>query len=234
MLLPVLNDCRECELGGTAKWSGVPGMVVEGCPEVGHALVWLGALPGNDEANSGNPFSGPASLILKGSKLRKLPGAYLDGQGFRDSFTNYLLNTVRCYNAGNDAPAVSVKACQPHLLRDLQAIASKHLQVSVICLGNKAKEAFSKYTAHDKVLTKTKIKDMQEGHRCEVEGVGPVTVYATYAPGFVLHSPNKMAEVSKHLRLIRMAMDGHTVQVSKPDIITPCGPSHFPFPDRSY
>jgi DNA polymerase-1 len=92
-------------------------------------VMVIGEGPGHEEDKHGMPFQGRAGEILSD---------FLVNSGL-DSNKIFITNTVRCRPPGNRKPTVGeMKACLPHLLREIQQIQPK----VVLLLGNSALRLF--------------------------------------------------------------------------------------------
>ena len=113
-----LRDCTRCNLHSTRK------TIVFGSGNPHADLVFVGEGPGADEDEQGFPFVGRAGkklteIIEKGMKLNRE----------RDT---YICNIVKCRPPENrDPKSDEVAACNPFLIKQLQAIRPK----AIVALG---------------------------------------------------------------------------------------------------
>jgi uracil-DNA glycosylase family 4 len=121
-LVPVIEACRKCQLGGSRVHS-VPG---EGDPRAG--LVVVGEAPGATEDETGRPFVGRAGQLLN-DILKAI------GLGREEVF---ICNVLKCRPPGNrDPEPLEVAACSPYLHRQLELLGPR----VILAMGRPAAHA---------------------------------------------------------------------------------------------
>ena len=116
-----LGDCTRCKLSAGRN------KIVFGSGNPNADLVFVGEGPGKDEDEQGFPFVGRAG--------KKLTEIIEKGMGLNREQDTYICNIVKCRPPGNrDPEADEISACQPFLLKQLQAIRPK----VIVALGKPA------------------------------------------------------------------------------------------------
>ena len=116
-----LGDCTRCNLHKDRK------TIVFGSGNPHADLVFVGEGPGADEDEQGFPFVGRAG--------RKLTEIIEKGMNLRREKDTYICNIVKCRPPNNRDPKPDeIAACNPFLIRQLQAIRPK----AIVALGKPA------------------------------------------------------------------------------------------------
>jgi uracil-DNA glycosylase family 4 len=113
-----IRECRKCSLWKGRKFP-VPG---EGNPSSRVMLVGLG--PGYNENEQGRPFVGRAGRFL--DELLRL--------GNLKRGDVYITNVIKCYLPDNRPTQPQIRACTPHLERQIEVIGPE----VILALGNVA------------------------------------------------------------------------------------------------
>ncbi|MGH7860170.1 MAG: uracil-DNA glycosylase [Candidatus Binatia bacterium] len=167
-----IGDCRRCKLcsGRTNIVFGV------GNPRA--RVVFVGEGPGEDEDLKGEPFVGRAGQLLTDIITR--------GMGLRRSDV-YIANVVKCRPPGNRNPEPDeIAACQPFLLRQIEAIRPK----VIVALG--------KFAAQTLLESKTPISKLR-GQWHEYRGT---RLMPTFHPSYLLRNPADKKLVWKDIQLV--------------------------------
>lgn len=229
--LPVRLHCQSCDLHQEASSVGTPGLRLLSA-DSDTALIFVGRNPGAQEDEQGLPFIGRSGVLLRGVEkdgtLSK-PGAYVDGESFRDLCSVYVLNMVRCFRLNNDAPtAAQAKACSSHFLDDLEAIAKQHSRIVCVFLGGDCVQYLYRDILHEKPPPlRTALKLLAEPHTLP----NNVTIHSffTYHPAYILRQMNKIFVVQDTLRLVKKWLtDTLPASTTTLRIIDPCSPSNHP------
>ena len=177
-----LGDCRRCRLAGGRT------NLVFGVGNPRARLVFVGEGPGADEDAKGEPFVGRAGqllteIITKGMRLR------------REDV--YICNVVKCRPPGNRNPEPDeVAACEPFLVRQLQAIAPE----VIVALG--------KFAAQTLLRSKTPITQMR-GRWFDYHGI---MIMPTFHPAYLLRNPGDKRlvweDIQKVMRVLGLPIAG--------------------------
>jgi len=152
-----LGDCTRCKLSAERN------KIVFGSGNPNADLVFVGEGPGKDEDEQGFPFVGRAG--------KKLTEIIEKGMGLNREQDTYICNIVKCRPPGNrDPEADEISACQPFLLKQLQAIRPK----VIVALG---KPASSTLLGRNVPITK------ERGTWHEFEGI---KLMLTFHPAYLL------------------------------------------------
>jgi len=152
-----LGDCTRCKLSAGRN------KIVFGSGNPNADLVFVGEGPGKDEDEQGFPFVGRAG--------KKLTEIIEKGMGLNREQDTYICNIVKCRPPGNrDPEADEISACQPFLLKQLQAIRPK----VIVALG---KPASSTLLGRNVPITK------ERGTWHEFEGI---KLMLTFHPAYLL------------------------------------------------
>lgn len=166
-----LGDCQRCQLGALRK------NLVFGVGSSRAALVFVGEAPGADEDREGEPFVGRAGELL--TKIIEAMG--LNRQDV------YICNILKCRPPGNRNPeAREIAACEPFLIRQLQAIAPR-----VIC----ALGTFAAQTLLKKDIPITAL-------RGRFHTYAGINVMPTYHPAYLLRNPSAKKLVWEDVQMI--------------------------------
>lgn len=159
-----LGDCQRCQLGATRT------NLVFGVGNESSEIVFVGEAPGRDEDLRGEPFVGEAGQLL--TKI-------IQAMGFaRDDV--YICNVLKCRPPNNRNPQTEeIEACQPYLLRQLQAISPK----IIIALGT--------FAAQTLLQTRAPISQL----RGRIHDYHGIPLMPTFHPAFLLRNPGKKREV---------------------------------------
>lgn len=159
-----LADCQRCSLGGTRT------NLVFGVGNESSEIVFVGEAPGRDEDLKGEPFVGEAGQLL--TKI-------IQAMGFAREEV-YICNVLKCRPPNNRNPQTEeIEACQPFLLRQLQAISPK----IIIALGT--------FAAQTLLQTHAPISQLR-GHIHDYHGI---PLLPTFHPAFLLRNPARKREV---------------------------------------
>ncbi len=116
-----LGDCTRCNLHKGRK------TIVFGSGNPHADLVFVGEGPGADEDDQGSPFVGRAG--------KKLTEIIEKGMNLSRENDTYICNIVKCRPPSNrDPKADEIEACNPFLIKQLQAIQPK----AIVALGKPA------------------------------------------------------------------------------------------------
>jgi uracil-DNA glycosylase family 4 len=172
-----LGDCRRCKLCTGRK------NIVFGEGDPGAVLVFVGEGPGQEEDAQGRPFVGAAGqlltdIIVKGMKLR------------REDV--YICNIVKCRPPGNRNPEPDeIEACEPFLIRQLQAIRPK----LIVALGNVA------------VKTLLETKEGITALRGTWKTYQGIPLMPTFHPAYLLRNPRDKALVWEDIKKVMAEME---------------------------
>jgi DNA polymerase len=170
-----LGECTRCKLHRHRT------QIVFGVGNSKARLVFVGEAPGADEDAQGEPFVGRA-----GQLLTKIIGA----MGMRREDV-YICNIIKCRPPNNRTPETDeVLACQPFLLKQLQAI-GPHF---ICALGGPATQTL--------LQTKEPISRLR-GKFYDFHGV---PLLATYHPAFLLRNPHEKKTVWEDMKLLMREM----------------------------
>jgi DNA polymerase len=154
-----IGDCQRCKLAPSRTH------LVFGVGNPHARLAFVGEAPGADEDAKGEPFVGRAGqllteIITKGMRLR------------REDV--YICNVIKCRPPGNRNPEPDeVDACEPFLLRQLQAIGPE----IIVALG--------KFAAQTLLRSKTPISQLR-GRWFDYHGI---MLMPTFHPAYLLRNP---------------------------------------------
>jgi len=159
-----LGDCHRCSLGDSRS------NLVFGVGNEKSEIVFVGEAPGRDEDLKGEPFVGEAGQLLTKIIL---------AMGFSREDV-YICNVLKCRPPNNRNPQTEeIEACQPFLLRQLQAISPR----IIIALGT--------FAAQTLLQTSAPISQLR-GHIHDYHGI---PLMPTFHPAFLLRNPAKKREV---------------------------------------
>jgi DNA polymerase len=141
-------------------------------------LVFVGEAPGAEEDAQGEPFVGRAGQLLT---------RIIQAIGLRREDV-YICNIIKCRPPANRNPeADEIAACEPFLLKQLEAIRPK-----LICtLGGPAAQTLLK--------TKEPISRLR-GRLFEFRGI---PLLPTYHPAFLLRNPHEKKTVWQDMQLLQ-------------------------------
>lgn len=166
-----LGDCRRCQLGGTRT------NLVFGVGNEQSEIVFVGEAPGRDEDLKGEPFVGEAGQLL--TKIIQAMGLAREDV--------YICNVLKCRPPNNRNPQPEeIEACQPFLLRQLQAISPK----IIIALGT--------FAAQTLLQTRAPISQL----RGQVHDYHGIPLMPTFHPAFLLRNPGKKREVWEDMKQV--------------------------------
>ncbi len=189
-LAEAVSTCEQCILAKT-RTKGVFGV---GAPDA--SIVFVGEGPGAEEDRQGEPFVGPAGILLD-NMLRAI--ALQRSQVF-------IANVVKCRPPANRNPHTDeIAACQGYLFRQLEIIHPK----IIFCLGKFALLCLTGYT--DTV-------SQARGQSFFWRGI---PVIASYHPAYYLRTPSrKRAAWEDLIRLLKrwQTMEGCS---PSPDLVIP-------------
>ncbi|MRR06036.1 MAG: uracil-DNA glycosylase [Deltaproteobacteria bacterium] len=159
-----LRDCHRCSLGDTRT------NLVFGVGNEQAEIVFVGEAPGRDEDLNGEPFVGEAGQLLTKIIL---------AMGFAREDV-YICNVLKCRPPNNRNPLPKeIEACEPFLLRQLQAISPK----VIVALGT--------FAAQTLLHTRAPISQL----RGRIHDYHGIPLMPTFHPAFLLRSPAKKREV---------------------------------------
>jgi uracil-DNA glycosylase family 4 len=177
-----LGDCQRCKLAPGRRH------LVFGVGNPHARLVFVGEGPGADEDAKGEPFVGRAGqllteIITKGMHLR------------REDV--YICNVIKCRPPGNRNPEPDeVAACEPFLVRQLQAIAPE----VIVALG--------KFAAQTLLRSKTPITQLR-GRWFDYQGI---MLMPTFHPAYLLRNPGDKRlvweDIQKVMRILGLPIAG--------------------------
>ncbi|MHC1698196.1 MAG: uracil-DNA glycosylase [Geobacteraceae bacterium] len=166
-----LGDCHRCHLGDTRT------NLVFGVGNEKSEIVFVGEAPGRDEDLKGEPFVGEAGQLL--TKI-------IQAMGFAREEV-YICNVLKCRPPNNRNPQTEeIEACQPFLLRQLQAISPK----IIIALGT--------FAAQTLLQTRAPISQL----RGKIHDYHGIPLMPTFHPAFLLRNPAKKREVWDDMKLV--------------------------------
>jgi DNA polymerase len=170
-----LGDCTRCKLHKTRT------QIVFGVGNPKASLVFVGEAPGADEDAQGEPFVGRAGQLL--TKI-------IEAMGMRREDV-YICNIIKCRPPNNRTPeADEIVACQPFLLKQLQAIGPKF----ICALGGPASQTL--------LQTKESISRLR-GKFYDFHGI---PLLPTFHPAFLLRNPNEKKTVWEDMKLLMRRM----------------------------
>ena len=166
-----LGECTRCKLHPTRH------TIVFGVGSPSARLVFVGEAPGADEDAQGEPFVGRAGQLL--TKI-------IEAMGLRREDV-YICNIIKCRPPNNRTPeADEILACQPFLLRQLQAIEPKF----ICALGGPASQTL--------LQTKEPISRLR-GRFHDYHGI---PLLPTFHPAFLLRNPAEKKTVWEDMKLL--------------------------------
>jgi uracil-DNA glycosylase family 4 len=166
-----MGDCQRCSLGGLRK------NLVFGAGNPKAALVFVGEAPGADEDREGMPFVGRAGQLL--TKI-------IEAMGLARQDV-YICNILKCRPPGNRNPeAAEINACEPFLIRQLQAIAPR----AICALGTFAAQTLLKKDIPISAL------------RGRFHTYSGIKVMPTYHPAYLLRNPSAKKMVWEDVQMI--------------------------------
>jgi uracil-DNA glycosylase family 4 len=170
-----LVNCRRCKLHGTRK------NIVFGTGDSHAKLVFIGEGPGVEEDETGEPFVGPAGILL--TRIIEAMGLTRDRV--------YICNIVKCRPPHNRNPEPDeVAACVPFLKQQIDAV-----KPGFICaLGSVAARTLLK---SDLPISKLR------GRFYDFNGI---RLLPTYHPSYLLRNPDKKRDVWEDMKLLMKAM----------------------------
>ncbi len=170
-----LGDCTRCKLHSTRT------QIVFGVGNPKADLVFVGEAPGADEDAQGEPFVGRAGQLL--TKI-------IEAMGMRREDV-YICNIIKCRPPNNRTPeADEIVACQPFLLKQLQAIGPKF----ICSLGGPSTQTL--------LQTKETISRLR-GKFHDYHGI---PLLPTFHPAFLLRNPNEKKTVWEDMKLLMQRM----------------------------
>ncbi|RQW88211.1 MAG: uracil-DNA glycosylase [Geobacter sp.] len=165
-----LGECHRCALGDSRT------SLVFGVGNEKSDIVFVGEAPGREEDLKGEPFVGEAGQLL--TKI-------IQAMGFTREDV-YICNVLKCRPPNNRNPQTEeIEACQPFLLRQLQALSPK----IIIALGT--------FAAQTLLQTSTPISQLR-GHIHDYHGI---PLMPTFHPAFLLRNPAKKREVWDDMKI---------------------------------
>ncbi len=169
-LRQVVSDCRACEMCST-RTQTVFGM--------GHVQAhWLvvGEAPDAEEDAAGEPFAGPAGLLLD-AMLHAL--GLSRGQSGPPEGSAYVVNALKCRPPGSRSPRdQEVQRCSSYLHRQIELLQPRVL----LAMGRSAAQALLRNDAPLGQL------------RGRVHYLGDLPVVVTYPPSYLLRNPGEKAK----------------------------------------
>ncbi|MRR53004.1 MAG: uracil-DNA glycosylase [Deltaproteobacteria bacterium] len=166
-----LGDCRRCQLGDTRT------NLVFGVGNEKSEVVFVGEAPGRDEDLKGEPFVGEAGQLL--TKIIQAMGLAREDV--------YICNVLKCRPPNNRNPQTEeIEACQPFLLRQLQAVSPK----IIIALGT--------FAAQTLLQSRAPISQL----RGQIHDYHGIPLMPTFHPAFLLRNPGKKREVWEDMKQV--------------------------------
>lgn len=179
-----LGDCQRCQLGGTRT------NLVFGVGNEKSEIVFVGEAPGRDEDLTGEPFVGEAGQLL--TKIIQAMGLAREDV--------YICNVLKCRPPNNRNPQTEeIEACQPFLLRQLQAISPK----IIIALGT--------FAAQTLLRTLAPISQL----RGQIHDYHGIPLMPTFHPAFLLRNPGKKREVWEDMKQVLKVLGREPVAPEK-------------------
>jgi DNA polymerase len=170
-----LGDCTRCKLHSTRT------QIVFGVGNPKADLVFVGEAPGADEDAQGEPFVGRAGQLL--TKI-------IEAMGMRREDV-YICNILKCRPPNNRPPeSDEILACQPFLLKQLQAIGPKF----ICTLGGPATQTL--------LQTKEPISRLR-GKFSDFHGI---SLLPTFHPAYLLRNPSEKKTVWEDMKLLMQRM----------------------------
>ena len=170
-----LGDCTRCKLHRTRT------RIVFGVGNPKADLVFVGEAPGADEDAQGEPFVGRAGQLL--TKI-------IEAMGMRREDV-YICNILKCRPPNNRPPeSDEILACQPFLLKQLQAIGPKF----ICTLGGPATQTL--------LQTKEPISRLR-GKFSDFHGI---PLLPTFHPAYLLRNPSEKKTVWEDMKLLIQRM----------------------------
>jgi len=166
-----LGDCRRCSLAATRT------QIVFGVGNPCADLVFVGEGPGREEDERGEPFVGEAGRLLD---------RIIVAMGLQRNDV-YICNVVKCRPPGNrDPEPEEISACEPFLIRQLQAIQPK----VIVALG--------KFAAQTLLQQQTPISRLR-GKWHSYQGI---PLMPTFHPAYLLRTPQGKREVWEDMKQV--------------------------------
>ncbi|MEI8189523.1 MAG: uracil-DNA glycosylase [candidate division NC10 bacterium] len=170
-----LGECTRCKLHRTRT------QIVFGVGNPKADLVFVGEAPGADEDAQGEPFVGRAGQLL--TKI-------IEAMGMRREDV-YICNILKCRPPNNRPPeADEILACQPFLLKQLQAIGPKF----ICALGGPATQTL--------LQSKVAISHLR-GKFSDFHGI---PLLPTFHPAYLLRNPSEKKTVWEDMKLLMQRM----------------------------
>jgi len=170
-----LGECTRCKLHGHRT------QIVFGVGNPAAHLVFVGEAPGADEDAQGEPFVGRAGQLL--TKIIQAMGMQREDV--------YICNIIKCRPPNNRTPeADEILACQPFLLKQLQAIGPRF----ICALGGPAAQTLLK--------TKEPISRLR-GRFFDFHGL---PLLPTFHPAYLLRNPHEKKTVWEDMKLLLRTM----------------------------
>ncbi len=166
-----LGDCTRCKLHRHRT------QIVFGVGNPKASLVFVGEAPGADEDAQGEPFVGRAGQLL--TKI-------IEAMGLKREEV-YICNIIKCRPPNNRTPETDeILACQPFLLKQLQAIEPKF----ICALGAPAAQTL--------LQTKESISRLR-GKFFDFHGI---PLLPTFHPAYLLRNPHEKKTVWEDMKLL--------------------------------
>ncbi len=170
-----LGECTRCKLHHGRH------TIVFGVGNPKAELVFVGEAPGADEDAQGEPFVGRAGQLL--TKI-------IEAMGMKREEV-YICNIIKCRPPNNRTPeADEILACEPFLLKQLQAIRPKF----ICALGGPAAQTL--------LRTKEPISRLR-GRFVDFHGV---PLLPTFHPAYLLRNPHEKKTVWEDMKLLLREM----------------------------
>jgi len=170
-----LGECTRCKLHSKRT------QIVFGVGNPKAELVFVGEAPGADEDAQGEPFVGRAGQLL--TKI-------IEAMGLKREDV-YICNILKCRPPNNRTPeSDEILACQPFLLKQLQAIQPKF----ICALGGPATQTL--------LQTKEGITKLR-GRFHDFHGI---PLLPTFHPAYLLRNPSEKKTVWEDMKLLLREM----------------------------
>lgn len=193
-----IGDCRLCPLGDTRT------RLVFGVGNPQARVMFIGEGPGFMEDKKGEPFVGPAGLLL--DKILQSVGLSRQASD-ADWKWVYIANVVKCHpmvdpsdpeKRGNDRPpeAAEMEKCLPFLREQIRLIRPWF----IVALGSVAAKALLNTSRGITALRGQWFDYSQEGLET------PIRLLPTYHPAALLRNPDLKKDVWEDMKALRSAL----------------------------
>ncbi len=151
-------------------------------------LVFLGEAPGADEDAQGIPFVGRAGQLL----TRIIEACTMRREEV------YILNILKCRPPDNRTPLPEeAAACREYLDRQLAILRPEY----ICCLGSVAAQNLL-----DTNASIGRLRGRVQEYQSMFHGTGPIKVFCTYHPAYLLRNPAAKRQVWEDMQLLMAEM----------------------------